>query len=148
MMINAVAVAVVEEFYRAMAMDQQTKPRVVIVGVGFGGLFAARTLARYPVQITLVDRQNFHIFQPLLYLRWQPPLCHRTKLPHPFAGCRTGSMGIWHSRPTTGLRGNRFYRRPERSHCFGLSLFRQSSLKQNAQPLPRLLTNGSQTFGC
>src|ERR1700726_2301114 len=48
-------------------MDQQTKPRVVIVGAGFGGLFAARTLARYPVQITLVDRQNFHIFQPLLY---------------------------------------------------------------------------------
>jgi len=48
-------------------MDQQTKPRVVIVGAGFGGLVAARTLARYPVQITLVDRQNFHIFQPLLY---------------------------------------------------------------------------------
>ncbi len=48
-------------------MDQQTKPRVVIVGAGFGGLLAARTLAGYPVQITLVDRQNFHIFQPLLY---------------------------------------------------------------------------------
>src|SRR6266705_3472181 len=39
-------------------------------------------------------------------------------------------MGIWHSRQTTSLRGNRFYRRPERSHCLGLSLFRQSSLKQ------------------
>ena len=48
-------------------MDQKTKPRVVIVGAGFGGLLAARTLARYPVQITLVDRQNFHTFQPLLY---------------------------------------------------------------------------------
>ena len=48
-------------------MDRQTKPRVVIVGAGFGGLLAARTLARYPVQITLVDRQNFHVFQPLLY---------------------------------------------------------------------------------
>jgi NADH dehydrogenase len=48
-------------------MDQQTKPCVVIVGAGVGGLLAARTLARYPVQITLVDRQNFHIFQPLLY---------------------------------------------------------------------------------
>ncbi len=48
-------------------MDQKTKPRVVIVGAGFGGLTAARTLARYPVQITLVDRQNFHTFQPLLY---------------------------------------------------------------------------------
>jgi NADH:ubiquinone reductase (H+-translocating) len=65
MMINAVAV--VQEFYRAMPMDQQTKPRVAIVGAGFGGLLAARTLARYPVQITLVDRQNFHVFQPLLY---------------------------------------------------------------------------------
>src|SRR5213078_3808100 len=39
-------------------------------------------------------------------------------------------MGIWHSRQTISLRGNRFYRRPERSHCLGLSLFRQSSLKQ------------------
>src|SRR5207245_10944224 len=41
-------------------------------------------------------------------------------------------MGIWHSRQTTSLRGNRFYRRPERSHCFGLSLFRQSSLAVDA----------------
>jgi NADH:quinone reductase (non-electrogenic) len=48
-------------------MDQKTKSRVVIVGAGFGGLLAARTLARYPVQITLIDRQNFHTFQPLLY---------------------------------------------------------------------------------
>lgn len=48
-------------------MDQKAKPRVVIVGSGFGGLTAARTLAHYPVQITLVDRQNFHTFQPLLY---------------------------------------------------------------------------------
>jgi NADH dehydrogenase len=48
-------------------MDQKNKPRVVIVGAGFGGLLTARTLAYYPVQITLVDRQNFHTFQPLLY---------------------------------------------------------------------------------
>ena len=48
-------------------MDQKSNPRVVIVGAGFGGLLAARTLARYPVQITLIDRQNFHTFQPLLY---------------------------------------------------------------------------------
>jgi NADH:ubiquinone reductase (H+-translocating) len=48
-------------------MDQKTNPRVVIVGAGFGGLVAARTLARYPVRITLIDRQNFHTFQPLLY---------------------------------------------------------------------------------
>jgi NADH:ubiquinone reductase (H+-translocating) len=48
-------------------MEQKSNPRVVIVGSGFGGLVATRTLARYPVQITLIDRQNFHTFQPLLY---------------------------------------------------------------------------------
>src|SRR4029077_6965940 len=47
-------------------MDQKT-PRVAIIGAGFGGLTAARTLAKYPVRITLIDRQNFHTFQPLLY---------------------------------------------------------------------------------
>src|SRR4051812_41029165 len=43
-------------------------------------------------------------------------------------------MGIWHSRQTTSLRGNRFYRRPERSHCFGLSLFRQPTLSWTLLP--------------
>lgn len=42
-------------------------PRVVIVGAGFGGLNAARALRRAPVEITLIDRQNHHLFQPLLY---------------------------------------------------------------------------------
>jgi NADH dehydrogenase len=42
-------------------------PQVVIVGAGFGGLKAARGLARAPVDITLIDRQNHHLFQPLLY---------------------------------------------------------------------------------
>jgi NADH dehydrogenase len=41
--------------------------RVVIVGSGFGGLFAARFLARAPVDVTLIDRTNHHLFQPLLY---------------------------------------------------------------------------------
>jgi NADH:quinone reductase (non-electrogenic) len=41
--------------------------RVVIVGSGFGGLFAARFLARAPVEVTLIDRTNHHLFQPLLY---------------------------------------------------------------------------------
>ena len=45
----------------------QERPRVVILGAGFGGLEAAKTLARAPVDITIIDRQNYHCFQPLLY---------------------------------------------------------------------------------
>ncbi len=41
--------------------------RVVIVGGGFGGLYCARALDGYPVDVTLIDRRNFHLFQPLLY---------------------------------------------------------------------------------
>src|SRR5215813_12424890 len=66
-------------------------PHVVIIGGGFGGLYAARALKRAPVRLTLIDRRNHHLFQPLLYevataaldasdiaypiravLRWQP----------------------------------------------------------------------------
>jgi len=46
---------------------QDDYPHVVIVGCGFGGLFAARALARAPVNVTVVDRTNHHLFQPLLY---------------------------------------------------------------------------------
>jgi NADH dehydrogenase len=41
--------------------------RVVIVGGGFGGLYAAKRLSHAPVKLTLIDRRNFHLFQPLLY---------------------------------------------------------------------------------
>jgi NADH:ubiquinone reductase (H+-translocating) len=44
-----------------------TKPRIVVVGAGFGGLEAARKLAKLPVQVTIIDRKNHHTFQPLLY---------------------------------------------------------------------------------
>lgn len=57
-----------------IAMDSQpqsiassTRPRVLIIGCGFGGLAATRALAGAPVDITLVDRSNHHLFQPLLY---------------------------------------------------------------------------------
>jgi NADH dehydrogenase len=47
--------------------EPTTMPRVVIVGAGFGGLQAARALHNVPVQMTVIDRHNHHLFQPLLY---------------------------------------------------------------------------------
>lgn len=43
------------------------RPRVVIIGAGFGGLYAARALRDAPVDVTVIDRTNHHVFQPLLY---------------------------------------------------------------------------------
>jgi NADH dehydrogenase len=48
-------------------MNTLKLPHVVIVGAGFGGLEAAKKLAKAPIRITLIDRQNYHLFQPLLY---------------------------------------------------------------------------------
>ena len=45
----------------------ESLPRVVIVGAGFGGLACARGLRHAPARITLIDQQNYHLFQPLLY---------------------------------------------------------------------------------
>src|SRR6266436_6254753 len=44
-----------------------SKPRVIIVGSGFGGLEAAKKLACKDVHVTVIDRTNYHLFQPLLY---------------------------------------------------------------------------------
>ena len=48
-------------------MGQTPRERVVIVGGGFGGLYTAKALRRDPAAVTLIDRRNFHLFQPLLY---------------------------------------------------------------------------------
>ncbi|NJL03007.1 MAG: NAD(P)/FAD-dependent oxidoreductase [Spirulinaceae cyanobacterium SM2_1_0] len=48
-------------------MTEQAQPRVVIVGGGFSGLYAAQALKNAPVDVTLIDKRNFHLFQPLLY---------------------------------------------------------------------------------
>ncbi len=50
-----------------MAASDRPRPHVVIVGAGFGGLAAARRLAGAPVEVTVIDRRNHHLFQPLLY---------------------------------------------------------------------------------
>ena len=48
-------------------MTEKQLPHVVIVGAGFGGMEAARKLADAPVRITMISRENYHLFQPLLY---------------------------------------------------------------------------------
>jgi NADH dehydrogenase FAD-containing subunit len=73
-------------------MSQQ-RPRVVIVGAGFAGLETAKRLSHAPVEITIIDRHNYHCFQPLRYqvataalstadIAWavRPELWHRQQL--------------------------------------------------------------------
>jgi NADH:ubiquinone reductase (H+-translocating) len=50
-----------------MAQNPSSPPHVVILGGGFGGLYAARALASTPVRVTVLDRRNHHLFQPMLY---------------------------------------------------------------------------------
>ena len=49
------------------AVTERATHRVVVIGGGFGGLFALRVLRRGPVDVTVIDRTNHHLFQPLLY---------------------------------------------------------------------------------
>jgi NADH dehydrogenase len=48
-------------------MTYSNKPKVVIIGGGFAGMACARALANASVEIQLIDKRNFHLFQPLLY---------------------------------------------------------------------------------
>ena len=48
-------------------LNEAARARIVIVGCGFGGLFAARALSRTPADLLVIDRNNYHLFQPLLY---------------------------------------------------------------------------------
>src|SRR3954466_8217371 len=50
-----------------MGKRVMSNPRVVIVGAGFGGLSAAKSLAGSDFEVTVIDRHNYHLFQPLLY---------------------------------------------------------------------------------
>ncbi|MUG98045.1 NAD(P)-binding protein [Scytonema sp. UIC 10036] len=51
----------------AVALDNNARHEVVIIGGGFGGLYTAKHLAKANVNVTLIDKRNFHLFQPLLY---------------------------------------------------------------------------------
>src|ERR671938_1787966 len=53
--------------YSTVSSDGRPRPRVVIIGGGFGGLYAARALKGADIDITVLDRTNHHLFQPLLY---------------------------------------------------------------------------------
>jgi NADH:ubiquinone reductase (H+-translocating) len=61
------AILAVNLKFSGRALLQPKRPRVVIVGCGFGGLWAARALKHAPVDVLLIDRNNYHLFQPLLY---------------------------------------------------------------------------------
>src|SRR5262249_26575180 len=52
---------------QARRMGEHGRPRVVVLGGGFGGLGAARKLKDAPVDVVVIDRHNYHTFQPLLY---------------------------------------------------------------------------------
>src|SRR5438445_12642930 len=51
----------------AAVSRNESLPHVIIVGGGFGGLYAARALGRAPVRVTVIDRYNYHLFRPMLY---------------------------------------------------------------------------------
>ena len=65
-------------------MGNTARPKIIIVGAGFGGLFAARELANKPVDVLLIDRKNFHTFTPLLY-QVRPVRLIRARLPIRYA---------------------------------------------------------------
>src|SRR5579864_7691196 len=64
---GAVPLSVGPKMAMTPGRDPPRRPRVVVVGAGFGGLEAARGLAEAPVGVILIDRHNYHLFQPLLY---------------------------------------------------------------------------------
>lgn len=70
-----------------------TRPRVIIVGAGFGGLWAARTLVKREVDVTLVDRNNYHTFFPLLYQVAAAELVP-TDIAHPIRSIFRGAANV------------------------------------------------------
>lgn len=69
------------------------KPKVVIVGGGFGGLACARALEGWPVSVTLIDSHNYHLFTPLLY-QVATGLLNPSDIAYPFRSCFRGSPNV------------------------------------------------------
>lgn len=73
---------------------------VVIVGAGFGGVHLAKELAQENVRITLVDRHNYHLFQPLLY-QVSTAVLSASEIAYPtraFSGTTTMLISLWQKR--------------------------------------------------
>ena len=114
-----------------------TRHRVVIIGSGFGGLFAARELSRAPAEVTLISKTPAHVFQPLLYQvatgilsegEVAPPtrsVLHRQKTPGSYSarspalrsgiGASRQSLKAWLPRPRTTASSLRQVPRPTTS---------------------------------
>jgi NADH dehydrogenase FAD-containing subunit len=75
-----------------MAQEANGRPEVVILGGGFGGLAAARALKRAAVRVTLIDRRNYHLFQPLLYQVAPPRSIRATSPTRSGAFCAASAM--------------------------------------------------------
>lgn len=66
------------------AMSSGSRPRIVIKGAGFAGLSAAKALRKAQVDLIVIDRHNYHLFQPLLYqVATGRPFARRHRGPHP-----------------------------------------------------------------
>ncbi|HEV3233265.1 MAG TPA: NAD(P)/FAD-dependent oxidoreductase [Candidatus Dormibacteraeota bacterium] len=74
-------------------MGEARRPRVVIIGAGFGGLNAARRLRRAPVDVTLLDRHNYHLFTPLLY-EVATALLDPSEIAYPVRGVLHGASNV------------------------------------------------------
>ncbi|HEX2690330.1 MAG TPA: FAD-dependent oxidoreductase [Kofleriaceae bacterium] len=73
----------------------QRSPHVVVIGGGFGGLAAARALANAPVRVTLIDRRNHHLFQPLLYQVATAALCATSPRRHSRRSSPARTSSVW-----------------------------------------------------
>ena len=86
----------------SLSPAQPSLPRVVIVGAGFGGLTAAKALSGAPFSVTVVDRRNYHLFQPLLYQVATAGLSP-ADIAAPIRGILRGSNASVHLAKVTGI---------------------------------------------